>query len=159
MRVAGPRIAIEVPQGWEAEIYQPLREHPTPGGRPIPPADLERAPVIVHAANFPLPPGRSDFGHDVIERLGLMHVFVALVEYGPGDAAKALFASEGFPDLQPDDLDPGAVMGAFTGQGAVQRFFHIGDRAFSLYAAVGSHRMRGRLAPAIIEVLRGIELL
>lgn len=159
MKITGPGIAIEVPQGWEAEIYQPLREHRVPGGSAVPPAELEKAPAVLHAANFPLPPGRSDFGHDVIERLSLMHVFIALVEYGPGDAAKALFAAEGFPDLHPDDLSPGAVMGAATGQAAVQRFFHIGDRAFSVYAAVGSHRMRARLAPAIAEVLRGIELL
>jgi hypothetical protein len=156
--MAGPGIAIEVPQGWEAEIYQPLREHPTPGGTPVPPAELENAPAVLHAANFPLPPNRSDFGHDVIERLSLMHVFIALVEYGPADAAKALFAAEGFPEIHPDDLSPGAVMGAATGQAAVQRFFHVGDRAFSVYAAVGSHRMRARLAPAIAEVLRGIEL-
>ena len=159
MKIAGPRIAIEVPQGWEAEIYQPLREHPTPGDRPIPPDELERSPAILHTANFPLPPDRSDFGHDVIESLSLMHVFIALVEYGPGDATKALFEADGFPAIQPDDLSPGAVMGAPTGQAAVQHFFHIGDRAFSLYAAVGSHRMRGRLVPAINEVLRTIELL
>lgn len=50
-------------------------------------------------------------------------------------------------------------MGAVTGQAAVQPFCHVGDRAFSVYAAVGSHRMRARLAPAITEVLRGIALL
>ena len=156
MRVAGPRIAIELPVGWEAEIYQPLREHVAPGAGPVPDVVLQQAPIVLHAANFPLPQGRSDFGHDVIAMMGLMQVFVALVEYGPGDASKALFAAEGVPDLQPDDVSPGAIVGPMVSQAAVQRFFHVGDRAFSLYAVVGSERMRSRLVPAIKEVLRGI---
>lgn len=159
MRVTGPRIAIEVPPGWEAEIYQPAREHRLPGEGPLPDVVLEQAPIVLHAANFPLPPGRGDFGHDVIEGLSMMQVFVALVEYGPGDASKALFAADGLPDLQPEDLTAAAIMGPVLGQAAVQRFFHVGDRAFSLYAAIGSDRMRGRLVPAIKEVLAGLEIL
>ena len=157
MKVTGPRIAIDLPPGWEAEIYQPLREHVAPGAGPIPDVVLQQAPIVLHAANFPLPQGRSDFGHDVIAPMGLMQVFVALVEYGPGEASKALFAADGVPDLQQDDVSPGAIVGPMVGQAAVQRFFHVGDRAFSLYAVVGSERMRGRLVPAVNDVLRRIE--
>lgn len=158
MRVTGPRIAVEIPAGWEAEIYQPAREHRLPGEGPVPDVVLAQAPIVLHAANFPLPPGRGDFGHDVIETLGLMQVFVALVEYGPGDASRVLFAEEGLPDIQPEDLNAGAIMGPVVSQAAVQRFFHVGDRAFSLYAVIGSERMRGRLVPAIREVLAGVEI-
>jgi hypothetical protein len=158
MRVTGPRITIEVPSGWEAEIYQPVRQHRVPGGGLVPDAVRPNDPIVLHAANFPLPPGRADFGHDVIPTLGVMQVFVALVEYGPGDASKPLFAAEGMPDIHPDDVSPDTVMGPLVGQAALQRFFHIGERAFCLYAAVGSERMRARLVPAIKEVLDRITI-
>lgn len=160
MRLVGPRVAVEVPRGWDAEIYQPAVERPLPepDGSPGEALDPGSAPIILHAANFPLPPVRSDFGHDLIGQMSLMQLFVALIEYGPDDAGKVLFAHEGVPDLDVDDLSPGAIMSTSSGQAAVQRFFHVGDRAFSLYVAVGSHRLRSRIVPAVKDFLETIEL-
>ena len=90
--------------------------------------------------------------------MGLGEVFVALVEYGYGEAGKVLFAHEGIPTIDHDRFSVDASMGVVNGQAAAQYFFHVGDRAFCLYVAVESFRLRARLAPLLEELLGTLEL-
>jgi len=150
MRVSSHGITMEAPAGFDIEIYS----RPDIEGRILP-----DNPAILHAANFWLPRERSDFGHEIVETMRLVDVFLALVEYGPRAAKKALFAPSGIPEIDPDSLSPDVIMGAPSGQAGVQRFFHVGARAFSLYAVVGSFRLRSRTMPLVGEMLRTLQVL
>lgn len=149
MRINNLGISIEAPAGFDVEIFS----RPDEDGR-----YRANAPAIMHAANFWLPRERSDFGHEVVQNMRLMDVFLALIEYGPEAAGKRLFASSGVPDIDPDAMSPDALMGAGSGQTGVQQFFHIGGRAFSLYAVVGSHRLRSRSVPLLAALVESLEV-
>lgn len=147
MRVSNLGISIEAPVGFDVEIYT----RPDERGR-----YRGDAPAILHAANFWLPRERSDFGHEIVQTMSLVDVFLALIEYGRGAAEKALFASSGVPVIDPESLSTDVVVGAGLAQSGVQRFFHIGSRAFGLYAIVGSHRLRSRTMPLVSALLESL---
>jgi hypothetical protein len=149
MRTDGRGITIETPAGFDVEIFT----RPDSEGRTSP-----DAPAIVHAANFTLPRDRSDFGHEIVAGMRLGDVFVALIEYGPQAASRALFAAGGVPEIDSESITPEVIMGAAAGQAGAQRFFHVGARAFSLYVIVGSYRLRHRTVPLVNEVLRTIRV-
>jgi hypothetical protein len=149
MKVSNLGIRVEAPLGFDVEIYTRADER----GR-----YLADAPAILHAANFWLPRERSDFGHEVVQSMRLVDVFIALIEFGPGASEKALFAASGVPVIDSESLSTDVVMGAATGQAGVQRFFHVGPRAFSLYAVVGSLRLRSRTMPLVHQVLGSLEV-
>jgi hypothetical protein len=154
MRLSRGGVSAGVPVGWDVEIIQRQRGEDEGRAESIGKPGL----VILHAANFPLPTTRSDFGHDVIETMGMGEVFVAIIEYDGSEASQPLFASEGMPKLDSESLAADYAMGAVQGQAAVQHFFHIGNRAFCLYAAVGSHRLRARTLPLINAFLETLDL-
>jgi hypothetical protein len=149
MRISNLGITIEAPVGFDVEIFS----RPDDTGRYS--AD---APAIVHAANFWLPRERSDFGHEVVQNMRLMDVFLAVIEYGPDAAGKRLFSASGVPKLDSESLSRDAVMGSASGQTGAQHFFHVGDRAFSLYAVVGAHRLRSRSVPLLAALLDSLEV-
>lgn len=149
MRVESHGMTLEAPPGFDVEIYS----RPDVEGRV-----REDAPAILHAANFWLPRERSDFGHEVVETMRLVDIFLALVEYGPDAAGKQLFAGTGVPQVDADSLSHEVVMGTASGQAGAQRFFHVGARAFSLYVVIGSHRLRSRTMPIVGELLRTLRV-
>ncbi|MEX1207435.1 MAG: hypothetical protein WD652_00200 [Acidimicrobiia bacterium] len=149
MKISNLGITIEAPAGFDVEIFsRPDEKGRYEGG----------APAIVHVANFWLPRERSDFGHEVVQNMRLMDVFLAVIEYGPIAAGKRLFAASGVPKLDSESLSQDVVLGATGGQAGVQRFFHVGSRAFGLYAVVGSHRLRSRTVPLLRGILESLEV-
>lgn len=149
MRFRGRRMAVELPGGWEAQLDEGLQLLD----------DGALRPTVAHIGNFPLPPGRGDFGSGAIERMQPGDALIVLFEYGPESAGTALFASEGIPRfVRTSDFDREALHTAVSGMSGVQRFFTVNGRAFCLYVVVGSHIDRADVVSDINRVLASLEL-
>ena len=148
-------VSIDVPAGWEAE----LSIQPDPSTLD-PAADRLPAPLVVlHAANFSLPAERGDYGSEAVEIMGRNGIFAALVEFDGASAATVLFAAEGVPTpLAADDFGPDQLHLSMPGQAGLQQFFHVGSRAWCLYAVIGSHSLRGVLVPELNRVLSDLSI-
>lgn len=148
MRLAHRGLAVEVPRGWDARIFQ----------RAGVDVDATEHPVL-HAANFALPEDRGDFGSNAVERMGPAHVLVALLEFHPDSASTALFANRGLPRrLTPDLFSPSQLQRTLAGQAGTQVFFNEGGRAFCLYVVLGSHRARAGLVPLVNDLLAAVQI-
>ena len=146
-RLSGLGLGVDLPDGWDGRIYR--RDNEAEAGE-------RRA---LHAANFALPQARGDYGsgvYDVMERDG---VFVTLVEFHPDNADTGLFASKGLPVVTADAFAPDAMPKSVAGQAGAQFFFTVGERAFCLFAVIGSYARRAELVPQVNEVIQtlGIE--
>lgn len=139
-------IDVALPPGWDARLYR------------RPPADpVEQTWPILHAANFPLPPQRGDFGAGIVEAMGPLHLFVALLEYGGDSVGTPLFAASGMPRrLAPSDFRPDQLQRGIPGQAGVQRFFTEAGRAFCLYAVLGSLAARYVLIGKVNALLSAV---
>ena len=138
-------ISVAVPSGWDARIY---RRSVTAG---------EPTYAVVHGANFSLPEVRGDYGSGAVETMGPADVFVALLEFSPGDANSALFAHRGLPEtLDPSGFATSSLQRALPGQAGVQIFLNQSGRAFCLYVVLGSSAARGRLVPEAAGFVRAI---
>jgi hypothetical protein len=146
MRLAGEGIRVELPRGWEGVIG--------------PSAQLDDGTVrhaVAHFASFPLPASRGDFGGGAVNLMGTSDAFIALFEYGPEAAGRALFAAAGAPArLDAGHFDRSVLQKPMPLQSAVQRFFTAAGRAFCLYVVVGSHVDRADVLPAINQVLASL---
>jgi hypothetical protein len=156
--VAAYGLRVELPRAWEARLYRrigPLRAagHPEAFGHP----EASVNPVL-HLANFPLPPGRGDFGTGAVERMGAAHVFVSLVEYDRAEAGRPLFAARGLPRPRLDEFAPQALQRRLPGQLGCQRFFTESGRAMCLYVVLGSRRHAADLVSETDTVLSGLEV-
>ena len=153
MRMSSNGIDVDVPQGWDAEIF---RRKALAARRP---ADgPEETTPVLHMANFALPPARGDFGSGAVEIMRSENVLVVLFEYEPEAAVTALFSSSGIPDVNPDDFSPSRMQRHIEGQSGAQYFFNLGGRAFCLYIALGSHGRRNQLVPELNQVLRTLRI-
>lgn len=146
-------VRIDLPPGWDGEIYP----------RSAPPGTLGAATrqelATLHAATFPLPRGRGDFGSGAVELMGSGDLLVVLFEHEPASAGTPLFAHRGIPlPLDPDQFHPQALQRPLPGQAGLQHFFSIQDRAFCLYVAVGSFRLRSRLVGMANSTLAGLRI-
>lgn len=143
-RISSHGLALDVPAGWDARIYRRAAE-----------AGATTHPVL-HAANFPLPSERGDFGSGAVELMGPTHVLVVLIEFHPAAASTATFASQGVPRLDPAAFDPAGLQRILPGQSGFQRFFSVKGRAFCLYVVLGSHARRALLIPEAERLLAGL---
>ncbi len=149
-QLSGSRITVDLPEGWDGEIYQPAAVLQGVGGA---------GHSVVHAANFPLPAERGDFGSGAVEIMGDGDVLIVLFEYGPESAGTALFSHRGLPgSLRSQDFHPDTMQRPLPGQSGVQRFFTAEGRAFCLYVAVGNHVDRHEVLEAVNGVIAGIEI-
>jgi hypothetical protein len=142
-------ISVDAPAGWEVRIVRRAAEGHEPGSH--------RRPVL-HAATVPLPAVRGDFGGGVTGTLGSEDVFVSLFEQDPGAAGTALFADAGFPVPQLADFSPNRLQRSIPGQSGGLWFFHVGERAFSLYVVLGSHARRAELFAKVTPLVRSVRL-
>jgi hypothetical protein len=148
MRIDGLGFDVVVPSGWDVQITSRL---PTED-------DASDQPVL-HAANFPLPNGRGDFGSGAVEIMSSAHVFISLLEYDPSEADKALFAKKGMPRrLELGEFRANGLQRTIPGQSGYQKFFNHGGRAFCLYIVFGDHNRRAELIPVAEDLLAGIRL-
>ncbi|HZT65946.1 MAG TPA: hypothetical protein VFA11_09165 [Acidimicrobiales bacterium] len=141
-RLAAYGIAVTPPAGWDVRIYR----------RPA--ADGETTHTVMHAANFPLPAVRADYGGGAVERMGPAHAFVALLEFHPDDAGSPLFSRQGIPEaLDPDRFDPTTLQRQLPGQAGAQSFFSARHRCFCLYVVLGSYTRRAQLVAEVNRLL------
>ena len=147
MRMRSEGIEVEVPPGWDGEIYRRSSGITAQSG----PGDHSRP--VLHMANFPLPSERGDFGSGAVELMRSDDLLVVLFEYGPESVGSALFSAQGMPIVSAGDFDPNAMQRPLPGQSGAQYFFSVGGRAFCLYVALGSHLFRHELAPMVNEIL------
>lgn len=138
-------IGLRVPPGWEAQ----LRGEPAP---------RRGEGMVLHAANFALPPARGDFGSGAVERMGPHDVLVCLLEYGTEDAVTELFRHRGVPRLAARDFSPSTMQRTIAGMAGAQSFFNDSGRAFCLYAVVGSWRGREHLVAKANEMLAAVTI-
>lgn len=150
MRVDGPGITFEVPAGWEVEID-------SGAGVAEDGVETVRTPRV-HIANFPLPPVRGDFGSGAVEQMIDGDVLLCLLEESGAAAGSRLHGTLGVPALREHDFDPQSMQRPRRGQSGAQKFFSVDDRAFVLYAALGSHASRRSLVPQVNEILASIRL-
>ena len=153
--LSGHGFSVRVPTGWEAEIYRRGPDVAAFGFDP----DALHYPPIVHLATIALPPHRGDFGGGALGAMTARDIFISLFEYGPNDAANAMFAYDGPPwPLSPDDFDPSTLRVALPNQTGCQRFFRHHGRAFALYVVLGSHALRRLLVPAVNDALAAVDI-
>lgn len=143
-RLAGRGLALTPPSGWSAHL----------GMRDA--ALGEQSQPVLHAATFPLPARRGDYGSSATPRMGGNDIFVALLEFSMAARGTALFAAQGLPRPTADDFSPNQLQRTLAGQGGYQRFFTWNGRPFCLYVVLGSHARRGVLAPKVHQLLDGL---
>ena len=145
MRLQAHGIELELPAGYEGRIFR----------RPEAAGAVSRP--VLHVATFPLPAVVADFGAGAVTLMGPSDVFVVLFEYGPESLGTRLFARRGMPRaLGPQDFRPFTLRRGIVGQSGTQWFFTEVDRPFTLYAALGRHADRARLAGRVNAVLERV---
>lgn len=144
-RFHAPGITIHLPPGWEAEVD---------AGAGVTPSPL-RTPRT-HIANFPLPPGRGDFGSNAVERMRRGDILVSLLEEAPAAAGSTLHDQQGLPTLVPGQFAPDAMQRPRPGQSGTQAFFHVRGRAFVLYVVLAERLDRAAQVAEVNRVLGGI---
>ena len=152
MRVRAHGLEVDIPRGWDGEIYR------RGGGFTALGDKAEQTRAVLHLANFPLPQSRGDYGSGAVEMMGADGIFISLFEFGPESVGKALFSAQGLPIVSADDFDPHSMQRPLPGQSGAQHFFTLGERAFCLYLALGSHARRRQLVPEINQVLGSLSL-
>jgi hypothetical protein len=129
---------IDLPRGWEGRIVRRAATNPA-----------EQTRAVVHAASFPLPEERGDFGVGVTELMRPGDAFVTLFEYGPESVGRPLFAATGMPRLTASMFSSRRLQRSLAGQLGCQTFFTAERRPFCLYVVVAG---RLHLAGAITKV-------
>ena len=160
MRIERYGVAIDLPGGWDGRIYKRAATDGL-GSRlqTLTPAQLPTTHPVLHAANFPLPENRGDYGSGAVEIMTAEHVFLSLLEFHPDASRTALFARQGLPrPLPARAFSPNKLQRTIRGQGGSQFFFSENGRAFCLYVVLGSYAERGRLVPAADEAAAAITL-
>lgn len=154
-RLAGYGVNIDVPAGWEAELYT----QPDPSTLDAAEEPLSAPLVVLHAANFALPARRGDYGSDALKVMDRNGIFTALVEFNRASANSKLFARRGVPArLRAADFSPTQLHEALPPQAGLQHFFTVGARPFCLYSVIGSYSMRGLLVPELNRTLSGLSI-
>jgi hypothetical protein len=124
--LAGHGLSARLPTGWDGHVYRRTA---------VPP---ETAHPVLHAATFPLPARRGDFGAGAVELMGPEDVFVALLEYHSDSRGTALFAAPGLPvPLDVARFGPTSLQRVIAGQCGAQWFFVEAGRPFCLYVVLG----------------------
>ncbi|MGH9222258.1 MAG: hypothetical protein ACRD2W_00290 [Acidimicrobiales bacterium] len=146
-KLSGLGVEVVLPDGWDGRIYRRTNEGS---------AGERRA---LHAANFPLPANRGDYGGGVHEQMGDEDVLVTLVEFHADNANKGLFQSQGLPlPVSASAFSPRAMPRPIPGQAGAQFFFSLGERAFCLFVVIGSYADRDRLARQVNAVVESINV-
>ncbi len=152
MELTAHGIEVDVPPGWDGEIYRRSSGTGTLSESPV------KVKPVVHLANFPLAQNRGDFGSGAVEVMIADNLLIVLFEYGSESIGTALFASSGIPTVSADDFAPHTMQRPLPGQSGAQFFFTEVGRAFCLYVALGSHARRHQLVPEVNLVLSTLSL-
>jgi hypothetical protein len=137
------------PPGWSTQLGKREPAVGAPPGSGLP---------LLHAATFPLPPRRGDYGSGAVVQMGSNDLLVVLMEFSAGSAGAALFSGRGLPRPAPADFSPHQLQRTLPGQSGYQRFFVWQGRPFCLYVVLGSHSRRARLIPRLHQLLDGLSV-
>ncbi len=144
--LSGYGVAVDVPSGWDARLYSR--------------GEGESARAALHAATFPLPEDRGDFGSGAVETMGGGDVLVVLLEYDRAQTSQPLFAFPGVPArLDPASFSPALLQRTLPGQAGAQAFFSAEGRAFCLYVVIGRFADRDRLVALANQVVSAVRVL
>jgi hypothetical protein len=152
MDLSAHGITVDVPPGWDGEIYRRRAE-----SNAFSPQSEQSEPVL-HLANFPLPGDRGDFGSGAVEVMRADNILIVLFEYGSESVGTVLFRSQGVPRVAPGDFAPHTMQRPLPGQSGAQYFFTEAGRAFCLYVALGAHGRRRQLVPEVNQVLSTLDV-
>lgn len=152
MRVSAHGLDVDVPRGWDGEIYK------RPGGIRALRDRSEQTHAVLHLGNFPLPPSRGDYGSGAVEVMRADAVFISLFEFGAESVGKALFSAGGVPNVTADDFATHTLQRPMRGQSGAQFFFNHRGRAFCLYVVLGSHARRHELVPEVNQILGSLSV-
>ena len=151
-------VTVELPTGFEGRAIRRSQGPPAAGATALG-AEPEKTLAIIHAATVPLPPEIGDFGSNVVDILGSDDVFVAVFEYDSSAANTALFGEQGIPrSLDFEAFSPTLLQRTIKGQSGAQRFFTEADRAFCLYAVLGSDARRSELMGKVNGLLATLQI-
>ncbi|MDQ1358357.1 MAG: hypothetical protein QOG44_2730 [Acidimicrobiaceae bacterium] len=161
MKISAHGLALDPPDGWDARIRIADDSGPTGVQAHAVPSDTRTfsAFPVLHAADFPLPEQRGDFGSSAVELMRPTNAFIALIEYHPDSVRTALFASAGLTrQVSVDAFSPQRLQRTLKGQAGWQRFFVEKGRAFCLYVVLGSYANRITIVKRVNETLTRIEV-
>ena len=150
-------LSVTGPAGWDGSISRP-------DGDPAAwdEADVGRlgtANPVLHVASFALPRVRGDYGGGAVEGMRPTDLFIALVEFDPQAGATPLFeAASMHRPLTVSMFSRSTMHRPIPGHSGHQQFFHTGGRAFGLYVALGSHRLRSSSVPRADRVVSTIRI-
>ncbi len=155
-RLTAHGVSLEVPAGWEAELS--TQQDPSSLDADLLPEEIPL--VVVHAANFSLPPERGDYGRGAVEAMDANSIFVTLIEFPETAASSPLFVAAGLPErLSTADFATDQLQRSLPGHAGAQRFFHVEVqsklRGFCLYAVIGAYSKRAVLVPELNRLLSG----
>jgi hypothetical protein len=146
MKLEAHGLTLEAPLGWEARIER----------RAIT-VDGESSYPVIHAATFPLPAQRGDYGSGAVELMGSGDVFAALLEFGGDSVNSPLFSAQPMPRIiDAERFAPNQLQRWIAGQAGQQIFFTDRGRAFCLYIVIGSYTRRAELAERAQEIVQRI---
>ncbi len=146
-RLAHQGLAVLTPRGWDARIYRRTAAH-----------DGEVTRPVLHAADFPLPAVRGDYGSGAVEIMGPGHVFLSLIEFDPAEAKTALFQHPRPTRLTAGEFGPNKLQRGLAGQAGGQFFFTERGRAFCLYVVIGSYEQRAALVARADTIFKRMEV-
>ena len=157
MRLSGGNITIDVPVGWDAHIYQRSDEILATDRAQAQLQEEATTHSVLHAATFPLPEVRGDYGGGAVEQMSRSDAMVILFEFHPDSAGTGLFREVGYPwPLRIDEFDPQQMQRPLPGASGLQRFFQVSGRAFCLYVPLGSQS--DALVGLVNQVLATVEI-
>jgi len=148
-RIADSGISTDVPDGWKGRVQ--TRVLAARKGR-------ERTFAVLHAATIPLPEDTSDFGSNVVRKLGAHDVFFALFEYAPESADEPIFAHPRPASLRARDFTNDQLQRQLDHQVGTQRFFTDSGRAFCVYVVLGSVGARRTALPTVNHLLDSLTI-
>lgn len=112
--------------------------------------------AVLHAGNYRIALGdRSTFGDESTARMPAQAIFVALVEYAPGNglaAGRGLFAAKR-ARLDPTRFSERGLAHPRPGQHGAQHFFTTAERPFCLYVVMAGGRAIRRHQLATVDHL------
>lgn len=150
-------LSVVVPAGWDGSITRPWGDPNTAPTEDVGP--MGTANPVLHVASFPLPSVRGDFGGGAVETMAPTDIFVALVEYDPEAGSSPLFKGSAMRrPLVEGDFNRATMHRPIPGHSGHQQFFRSGGRAFSLYVALGGHRLRRTQLPRVNLVVGSITI-